>query len=175
MGLVDPHTSIHRFRPLLATEGWLEQCQRVSGCIPQQLDHLLYDASYRDTQSVYPFCTYPLAFLSVPTALDRVQVLLQPKVYAQLKTLAKHNKHSLSRMAAELVVHAMSTPTFKAQLEEAAIKFPPKQDPRIGAPQAQFREEITQAAVDGADLNKPEIKRLLSALLSQLEEQDDQD
>tara|TARA_Y100000004_G_scaffold86481_1_gene96977 strand:- start:682 stop:1014 length:333 start_codon:yes stop_codon:yes gene_type:complete len=110
----------------------------------------------------------------VPTALDRVQVLLQPKVYAELKTLAKHNKHSLSRMAAELVVHAMSTPTFKAQLEEAAIKFPPKQDPRIGAPQAQFREEITQAAIDGADLNKPEIKRLLSALLSQLDD-DDQD
>ena len=103
----------------------------------------------------------------MPTALDRVQVLLQPKVFADLKTLAKHNKHSLSRMAAELVVHAMNTPTFKAQLEEAAIKFPPKQDPRIGAPQAQFREEITQAAIDGADLNKPEIKRLLSALLSQ--------
>ena len=111
----------------------------------------------------------------MPTALDRVQVLLQPKVYADLKTLAKHNKHSLSRMAAELVVHAMNTPTFKAQLEEAAIKFPAKQDPRIGAPQAQFREEITQAAVDGADLNKPEIKRLLSALLSQLEDQDGQD
>ena len=107
----------------------------------------------------------------MPTALDRVQVLLQPKVYADLKTLAKHNKHSLSRMAAELVVHALNTPTFKAQLEEAAIKFPPKKDPRIAAPQDQFREEITQAAVDGADLNKPEIKRLLSALLSQLEDE----
>ena len=34
VGLVDPHTSIYRFIPLLATEGWLEQCQRVSGCIP---------------------------------------------------------------------------------------------------------------------------------------------
>ena len=68
----------------------------------------------------------------MPTALDRVQVLLQPKVYADLKTLAKHNKHSLSRMAAELVVHAMNTPTFKAQLEEAAIKFPAKQTHALG-------------------------------------------
>ena len=97
----------------------------------------------------------------MPTALDRVQVLLQPQVFADLKTLAKHNKHSLSRMAAELVVHAMNTPTFKAQLEEAAIKFPPKKDPRIGAPQAQFREEITQAALEGADLNNPELVPLL--------------
>ena len=103
----------------------------------------------------------------MPTALDRVQVLLQPKVYADLKTLAKHNKHSLSRMAAELVVHAMNTPTFKAQLEEAAIKFPPKKDPRIGAPQAQFREEITQAALDGADLNNPELVPLLKHLMLQ--------
>ena len=95
---------------------------------------------------------------------------MQPKVYANLKTLAKHNRHSLSRMAAELVVHAMNTPTFKAQLEEAAIKFPPKKDPRIGAPQDQFREDITQAAIEGADLNKPEIKRLLSALLLSLED-----
>ena len=105
----------------------------------------------------------------MPTALDRVQVLLQPKVFADLKTLAKHNKHSLSRMAAELVVHAMSTPTFKAQLEEAAIKFPPKKDPRIGAPQAQFREEITQAALDGADLNNPELVPLLKQLLQSLD------
>ena len=105
----------------------------------------------------------------MPTALDRVQVLLQPQVFADLKTLAKHNKHSLSRMAAELVVHAINTPTFKAQLEEAAIKFPPKKDPRIGAPQAQFREEITQAALDGADLNNPELVPLLKQLLQSLD------
>mgnify|MGYP007029088297 FL=1 len=101
----------------------------------------------------------------MPTALDRVQVLLQPKVYADLKTLAKHNKHSLSRMAAELVVHAMNTPTFKAQLEEAAIKFPPKQDPRIAEPQAQFRDEITKAAIDGADLTNPALVPLLEQFL----------
>lgn len=124
-------------------------------------------------QEPHTLCVTCVSFTcqrGVPTALDRVQVLLQPKVYAQLKTLAKHNKHSLSRMAAELVVHAMNTPTFKAQLEEAAIKFSPKKDPRIGAPQDQFREDISRAAIDGADLNKPEIKRLLSALLSQLDE-----
>ncbi len=105
----------------------------------------------------------------MPTALDRVQVLLQPQVYADLKTLAKHNRHSLSRMAAELVVHAMQTPTFKAQMEEARIKFPAKADPRISEPQAQFRDEITKAAMDGADLNKAELKRLLSVLMDQLD------
>lgn len=105
----------------------------------------------------------------MPTALDRVQVLLQPQVYADLKTLAKHNRHSLSRMAAELVVHAMQTPTFKSQMEEARIKFPAKADPRISEPQAQFRDEITKAAMDGADLNKAELKRLLSVLMDQLD------
>lgn len=127
----------------------------------------------QDTHSVYPFLLTHSPFLFVPTALDRVQVLLQPKVYADLKTLAKHNKHSLSRMAAELVVHAMNTPTFKAQLEEAAIKYPPKKDPRIGAPQAQFREEITQAALQGADLNNPELVPLLKQLLQSLDSEQD--
>ena len=122
---------------------------------------------------MYPFLLTHSPFLFVPTALDRVQVLLQPKVYADLKTLAKHNKHSLSRMAAELVVHAMNTPTFKAQLEEAAIKYPPKKDPRIGAPQAQFREEITQAALQGADLNNPELVPLLKQLLQSLDSEQD--
>ena len=111
----------------------------------------------------------------MPTALDRVQVLLQPKVYAQLKTLAKHNKHSLSRMAAELVVHAMSTPTFKAQLEEAVIKFPPKKDPRIAAPQEQFRDEITKAAIDGADLTNPALVPLLEQFLKVAKDLQDKD
>ena len=105
----------------------------------------------------------------MPTALDRVQVLLQPQVYADLKTLAKHNRHSLSRMAAELVVHAMQTPTFKSQMEEARIKFQAKADPRISEPQAQFRDDLTQAAIDGADLNKADLKRLLVAIMAQLD------
>ena len=43
----------------------------------------------------------------MPTALDRVQVLLQPEEYAELSMLAKEERRSLASMAAVLVVEAI--------------------------------------------------------------------
>ncbi len=75
----------------------------------------------------------------------------------------------MSAMASELISHALKTPTFKAQLEEAVIKVPPKPDPRIAMQQKQFREDAVKAAVEGVDLNEERIKKIM-ALLAVLED-----
>ena len=51
-------------------------------------------------------CTYPQQD-TVPTALERVQVLLQPEEYAELSMLAKDERRKLSGMAAVLIVEAI--------------------------------------------------------------------
>ena len=43
----------------------------------------------------------------MPTALDRVQVLLQPEEYAELNMLAKDERRKLSSMAAVLINEAI--------------------------------------------------------------------
>ena len=43
----------------------------------------------------------------MPTALDRVQVLLQPEEFAELSMLAKEERRSLASMAAVLVTEAI--------------------------------------------------------------------
>ena len=97
----------------------------------------------------------------MPTALDRVQCLLQPDVFAQIRTLAKHNKRSHSAMCAELIEAALKTAEYKQQLEEAPIQVPPREDPRQYAPQTQLRDEAVAAAVQGVDLNDAKLKKLL--------------
>mgnify|MGYP003129015679 CR=1 FL=1 len=104
----------------------------------------------------------------MPTALDRVQCLMQPELYAEVRTLAKHNRRTLSAMCAELVAHAIKTPTYKQQLEEAAVKVPPRKDPRSSTPQAQYRAEAVQAAIDGVDLSHEKLTKL-KAILDLLE------
>lgn len=96
----------------------------------------------------------------MPTALDRVQCLMQPELYAEVRTLAKHNRRTLSAMCAELVAHAIKTPTYKQQLEEAEIVVPVKTDPRNSSPQAQYRAESIKAAVDGVDLSNEKLQKL---------------
>ena len=104
------------------------------------------------------------AFQVMPTALDRVQCLLQPDVYAQVSTLAKHNRRTKSAMCAELIAHALQTPTYKAQIEDAAILVPPKPDPRIAAPQTQFKADVVAAAIEGVDITDAKIKKLMALM-----------
>ena len=107
----------------------------------------------------------------MPTALDRIQVLCNPDVFAEVRTLAKHNRRTLSAMAAELIAHAIKTPTYKQQLEEALIQVPAKPDPRNSQPQVQFRDEAVKAAMAGADLNENKLQKLMK-LLDLLEDKD---
>ena len=75
----------------------------------------------------------------MPTNLDRVQVLLQPDVYADVMTLAKHNRRSASAMCAELVEAALKRDKYQDQLDEAQIVVPSKPDPRHAIRQTQLR------------------------------------
>lgn len=97
----------------------------------------------------------------MPTAMERIQVLCSPEVFAEVRTLAKHNRWSMSAMTSELIAHALKTPTYKNQLEEAAIKVPPKPDPRIAQQQKQFKADLIAGAVEGADLNEAKIQKLM--------------
>ena len=105
---------------------------------------------------------------TIPTALDRAQVLMQPQLYSEVRTLAKHNRRTLSAMCAELIQHALKTPTYKQQMDEALIVVPPKEDPRMASPQTQFRGDAVKAAIEGADLNDAKLKKLM-AILEMLE------
>ena len=97
----------------------------------------------------------------MPTALDRVQCLLQPDTFSKVRTLAKHNKRSHSAMCAELIEFAMKQQPYEQQLEEAAIQVPPRNDPRGYSPQTQIRDEAVAAAIQGADLNDAKLAKLL--------------
>tara|TARA_B100001063_G_C16550324_1_gene445717 strand:+ start:148 stop:447 length:300 start_codon:yes stop_codon:yes gene_type:complete len=87
-----------------------------------------------------------------------------PDLYADLKTLAKHNKRSMSHMCAELVSFAINSTKYQQQLEQADHKVPAKPDPRTRAPQAQFKSEIVKAAVEGADLHNHKMAKLIKAM-----------
>ena len=60
----------------------------------------------------------------MPTKRDRVQVLLLPGDFAKFKTLARHNRCTLSKMGALLCEAAMELPQFRKQLEKAAQVLP---------------------------------------------------
>ena len=62
----------------------------------------------------------------MPTALDRVQVLLQPEEYAELTMLAKEERRSLASMAAVLVMEAI-----KKRIQEGT--FTPNDDDPVYA------------------------------------------
>ncbi|MCB4427983.1 hypothetical protein FZX09_04040 [Synechococcus sp. MU1643] len=78
----------------------------------------------------------------MPTSLDRVQVLLQPDVYADVMTLAKHNRRSASAMCAELVEAALKRDKYQDQLDDAQIKVPAQPDPRHAIRQTQLRSYV---------------------------------
>ena len=89
----------------------------------------------------------------MPTNLDRVQCLLNPDPYAKVRTLAKHNRRTLSAMAAELIEVALRLPKYQDQLEEAEIQVPSREDPRSAMRQPQLKKDARsspnyQAIVD---------------------------
>ena len=100
----------------------------------------------------------------MPTALERVQVLCRPDLIADLKTLARHNRMSMSAFCGELMAHAIKSPKYREQLEEAAIRVPVKPDPRSRRPQAQFRDEAVKAVIDGVDLSESKLAKMMKIL-----------
>ena len=73
----------------------------------------------------------------MPTALQRVQCLLQPETFALVKTLAGDERRTMSNMAAELIEKALKLPEVQAQIDAALIKVPTPDDPRASVPQRQ--------------------------------------
>ena len=106
----------------------------------------------------------------MPSSLDRVQTLLQPEEYAMVKTLAKHNKRAMSAMAAELVEEALKLPKYRAQLQEADIQVPVREDTRGYVPRTQIRkgESSRPEGVEGEDYKLVKGKRESSAELEEV-------
>ena len=79
----------------------------------------------------------------MPTALDRVQVLLQPEEYAELNMLAKEERRSLASMAAVLIGEAI-----KGRIREGSFT-PTEDDPAYAsAKRRQVARMLGQKAKD---------------------------
>ena len=105
----------------------------------------------------------------MPTNLDRIQCLLQPKPYAQVRTLASHNRRALSAMAAELIEYALKQEKYRDQLEEADVQVPEREDPRTAIKQTAIKAERQGQSyadlVTDLEAEKVEkLKKLLSML-----------
>ena len=106
----------------------------------------------------------------MPTALDRIQVLCKPELFAEVKTLAKHNRRTLSAMAAELIAEAVNMPKYQTQIEEAEVHVPAKPDPRKQERQAQYKAEgidlriLTESIDDDDSDGDYKMKKLAKAL-----------
>ena len=62
----------------------------------------------------------------MPTQLDRIQVLCQPGLFAQIKTLSKYYRKSLSMMCPILIEDAIEN-LYATQLENAEIVIAAKE------------------------------------------------
>ena len=92
----------------------------------------------------------------MPTALQRVQCLLQPETFALVKTLAWDERRTMSNMAAELIEKALKLPEVQAQIDAALIKVPTPDDPRASVPQRQVvnRQSYSLAPEEAEKLRK---------------------
>ena len=83
-----------------------------------------------------------------------------------VKTLAKHNKRAMSAMAAELVEEALKLPKYKAQLQDADVQVPVREDTRGYKPRTQVRaeDEPTSPELKALAEALPELNTLLKAL-----------
>ena len=73
----------------------------------------------------------------MPTALDRVQVLLQPDEYAELKLCAKDERRSLASMSAVLITEAL-----QARIREGTFTPNPNDDVYVEAKERQTRRQL---------------------------------
>lgn len=89
----------------------------------------------------------------MPTALDRIQCLMQPATYAAVMTLVNVTGKTKSNMAAELIEHALKDEKYKALLAEAdgAQTVKPKEDPRTESRQKSFHRQPSKAVKEEAE------------------------
>jgi hypothetical protein len=94
----------------------------------------------------------------MPTALDRIQVLLQPEEYAEISMLAKDERRSLASMAAVLINEAI-----KQRIREGTFT-PNEDDPSYtNAKRRQVARAIGQkvtrsGVLDGIDLKGVDVE-----------------
>ena len=89
----------------------------------------------------------------MPTALDRVQVLLQPDEYAELTMLAKDERRKLSAMAAVLITEAIR------HRIQAGTFTPHPDDPAYAMAKGRQVARMT-----GKDPSKAELDKLLDGM-----------
>ena len=73
----------------------------------------------------------------MPTRLDRIQVLCRPELFAQIKTLSKYYRKSLSMMCSVLIEDAIKN-LYATQLENAEIVIAAKEHPGTLTRQANY-------------------------------------
>lgn len=89
----------------------------------------------------------------MPTALDRVQVLLQPEEYAELNMLAKGERRKLSSMAAVLIVEAI-----QQRIREGTFT-PSEDDPAYAS--AKRRQVARMLGKTATDEAKDELSKVI--------------
>ena len=104
----------------------------------------------------------------MPTNLDRIQVLLRPEPFADVRTIAKHERRSMSAMAAELLEAGLQQPKYQAIIKEAEKqggRFKAKEDPRTMIKQANLTKE--------EDPKKSAKEQLMEKMLAMFAEMED--
>ena len=80
---------------------------------------------------------------TIPTALDRIQCLMPPEVYAAVLTLCNVQGLTKSNMACELIKEGLKSERFSQLLEEAdpSLVVEPRVDPRSAVRQASVHRQ----------------------------------
>ena len=83
----------------------------------------------------------------MPTQLDRIQVLCQPELFAQIKTLSKYYRKLLSMMCSVLIEDAIKN-LYATQLENAEIVIAAKEHPGTLTRQANYVPDDLDDAIE---------------------------
>ena len=83
----------------------------------------------------------------MPTQLDRIQVLCKPELFAQIKTLSKYYRKSLSMMCSILIEDAIKN-LYATQLENAEIVIAAKEHPGTLTRQANYVPDDLDDAIE---------------------------
>ena len=98
----------------------------------------------------------------MPTQLDRIQVLCQPELFADIKTLSKYYRKSLSMMCSTLIEAAIKN-LYATQLENAEVVIAAKEHPGTLTRQANYVPDDLDDAIE-----------LLSGILEKVKRKRDQ-
>ena len=98
----------------------------------------------------------------MPTQLDRIQVLCQPELFADIKTLSKYYRKSLSMMCSTLIEAAIKN-LYATQLENAEVVIAAKEHPGTLTRQANYVPDNLDDAIE-----------LLSGILEKVKRKRDQ-